>query len=78
MLTLTLALALRLKTMEDTAYDKMKQLLKWNDKNLRKKILSKEDSYGPRGEQGPPGHNGKDGKDGEQAADAGGRRGQCG
>lgn len=54
----------KLKTMEDTAYDKMKQLLKWNDKNLRKKILSKEDSYGPRGEQGPPGHNGKDGKDG--------------
>lgn len=54
----------KLKTMEDNAYDKMKQLLSWNDKNLRKKIVTKEDSYGPRGEEGPPGMNGKDGQDG--------------
>ena len=50
--------------MEDNAYGKMKQLLKWNDSNLRKKILTKEDSYGPRGEPGLPGKPGKDGKDG--------------
>mmetsp|Transcript_48915 Transcript_48915/g.153642 ORF Transcript_48915/g.153642 Transcript_48915/m.153642 type:complete len:431 (-) Transcript_48915:68-1360(-) len=54
----------RLKTMEDNAYSKMKQLLKWNDENLRKKIVTKEHSHGPRGEQGPPGAPGEDGKDG--------------
>ena len=54
----------RLKTMEDNAYGKMKQLLKWNDANLRKKIQAKEDSHGPRGEPGLPGVPGKDGKDG--------------
>ncbi len=27
--------------MEDNAYAKMKQLLKWNDSNLRNKILKK-------------------------------------
>jgi len=54
----------KLKSMEDNAYGKMKQLLKWNDANLRKKILTKEDSYGPRGEPGLPGIPGKDGTDG--------------
>jgi hypothetical protein len=34
--------------MEDNAYGKMKQLLQWNDANLRKKILAKEESHGPR------------------------------
>ena len=38
----------RLKTMEDSAYSKMKQLLTWNDANLRNKILAKEESHGPR------------------------------
>jgi len=50
--------------MEDNAYGKMKQLLKWNDANLRKKMLTKEDSFGPRGEPGLPGIPGKDGIDG--------------
>ena len=50
--------------MEDNAYGKMKQLLKWNDANLRKKMLTKEDSFGPRGEPGLPGIPGKDGTDG--------------
>jgi len=54
----------KLKSMEDNAYAKMKQLLKWNDSNLRNKILKKEDSHGPRGEPGLPGIPGKDGKDG--------------
>lgn len=54
----------RLETMEKNAYDKMKQLLRWNDANIRKKMVAKEDSHGPRGEIGQPGSDGKAGKDG--------------
>jgi len=54
----------KLKVMETNAYDKMKQLLKWNDANIRHKMVAKEDSVGPRGQQGPPGKTGKPGEDG--------------
>lgn len=55
----------KLETMEKNAYDKMKQLLKWNDDNIRHKMVAKEESFGPRGEQGAPGQSGKDGVDGK-------------
>jgi hypothetical protein len=38
----------RLETMEKNAYDKMKQLLKWNAANIKKKMVTKEESSGPR------------------------------
>jgi hypothetical protein len=54
----------RLKDMEQSAYGKMKQLLKWNDENIRMKMHAKEESRGPRGPMGPPGKDGATGKDG--------------
>jgi hypothetical protein len=55
----------KLETMEKNAYDKMKQLLKWNDENIRHKMVAKEESAGPRGEQGAPGKPGRNGVDGK-------------